>query len=478
MKISQPAIVLFATVISLAADFTGEARFRGLFLWNGEYASANASDKDISGSISLGTLNLDASLYAIRANVSWENFWEISSRINTYEGAVKIDGDFRHLKLSAAVNGNSDFGRAQALSAIHAADSLFFIGLRFGGGSFGKIRTTWRSETPNGFLDSMRIDYQGEFIRKGVLLGSQMGNHSVFFDGNIFWTKRAPIEDSHYALRDSSTLWNGELHYRYKRGDSEWKWSARYFHLNSHFFGVRSEEDNLKRFLYLPSRANIGIFHGEFQNPNWEISLGGATGHLRLPHNENRFEETLAPNRALDQSLIQTLSFAVYKLNYRLYGDASGWLLHSQAGRRFHFFPGLWHISPKIAMNFLYAQGGFDVYLKSESVSTFLIQKSITETYHGDVKMSGAILHLNLLGESPKRRFFGSISLMQIIPFFVIKDLTKTDAKGNTSSFHPGSSSSKPENSSLKSDDSLHRSEHLSPFKTGFGIEVSVGLHF
>ncbi len=451
-----PITVLLAATISLAEETVGTARCRGLFLWNGASASANASDCEIRDSTVTGILAVNASFRFFRANGSWENGWEVKSRREDVEGSVGVGGNFRFLNLSAQISGNTDFARASVLSVIHPGDSLFWAGTRLGGGTVGGIRSTWTSGSMNGFLDTMQIGYRGRFIRKGLLLGGRHGKHLVEFSGDIFHSRRAPVDGEHYAFRDASELWTGNFLHRFKGGDSEWEFRAKALHLDASLFGLRTEGDNVKRFAYLPVKANAAILDGALRSPGFELSLGGGGGHLRLPHRKARFEETLAPNRALDQSTAQALSFALFKRNYRLFGDASGWFLHARIEKPFHFQPGRWHLIPQTAADFVYAQGEWDMELQKETAEAFLIHKTTANPHRGDAHLAGIVAEFAFFAESPQKRFFGKIAAAQIIPLFFHKNVDRQKA---------GEEDSSP----------THKAERLSPFKTGFGIEASAG---
>ena len=466
-------VILLVVAFAAAADFAGTARCRGLFLWNGKYASANASECEIRDSVRSGALQASAALHAYKANLEWENFWNISSRIQKWEGEAQMRGNFRYLDLAAEAVGDGEFFRANASTVLHTPDSLFFGELHLGGGTWGEIRSTWISDKPNGFLDTMRIGYRSEFLRKGLVVGTRFGRHTVNVEGNFFRSVRGPLDGDGYFLRDSSEFWMGKLRYVHRNGDAKWKMQAAYLSGNAHFYGLRKDGENIKRFAYLPVNADVLGANGGFSGRSWEWLCGGLYGHFRLPHRTERFWETLAPNRALGASLLQVLSFSLYKRNFRLYGEMEGGLIHSRVGRSFHFSPGMWHFAPRISGDFVYAQGDMDVFLTSETNKAFVFQKSQTELYRGEVYMAGAIAGTGFLLESPRRNFFTRLSLLQIVPFFLHKKLSKIDESGETSDVDFGNGEPSSANTS-----SRRKSEHLSPFKTGFGIDLSVGYRF
>ena len=197
----------------------------------------------------------------------------------------------------------------------------------------------------------------------------------------------------------------------------------------------------------------------------WDLQAGAFFLQLEVPRHAEKFFETLAPNRALDYSLLQVLASSFYKINYRMYGDLSGFLSHLKIKRTFEFTPGEFHLYPGIGADFFYVQGELDG--AQENVTTsFIFSKVSKKTFEGNLKTFGVIANIAFAIESPKRRFFLNANAYQIAPIALFKELNKTDADGNESSISLGGESP-----------SKSKTEYL-PFKTGFAFDASFGIHF
>lgn len=484
MKKISVFVFTLTAIISAAWNDAGTVRCRGLFLWNGQYASANASGCQASDSLQTGALLLSVDFKKYKSNVDWENFWRIESRAKIFEAGFSAQGDFRYILLGASFAGNGETHRSEILSEIHTDDSLFFVGTKMGGGTVDGVKAKWKSEKRNNVLDTVDIAYKGNFLRKGVFLGGKHRRHFWKIGGDFLETRRAPMENEHYALRDSSRVFLLRSEYAYA---SDWgTLAAKAFWANAdfRFFGIRNEDGLSKRFAFLPARANVEGIDFSWVRPRFSLQAGGFLLQGELPKNRERFYETLAPNRLLDYSLLQALSFRYFKRDYRLYGDANGFLSHFKAKRNFEFFPADFHLRPGVSADFIYAQGEFDITLESVTTSMFLKRIRPTD-YFGNFKAAGAIANVSLLAETPGKNFFFRADCYQIVPFFVIKNLSKTLPNGKKQNVKPGNSSessgpsSSGESSASPSKNSTERkNEHLPIFKTGFAADISIGFRF
>lgn len=467
-------VFTLTAILSAAWNDAGTVRCRGLFLWNGKYASANASGCQASDSLQTGALLLSVDFKKYKANVDWENFWRIESRAKIFEAGFSARGDFRHFLLGASFAGNGEMFRSEILSEIHADDSLFFVGMKMGGGTVDGVKAKWTSEKRNNVLNTVNIAYKGNFLRKGAFLGGKYRRHFAEIGGDFLTTRRAPIENEHYALRDSSRIFLLRTEYGY---DTDWgKLTAKAFWANAdfRFFGIRSEDDMQKRFAFLPAKVNVEGLEVSWTRPRFSLQAGGFLLQGEFPKNRERFYETLAPNRLLDYSLLQALSFRYFKRDYRLYGNANGFLSHLGAKRNFEFFPANFYLRPGFSADFFYTQGEFDTSLESVTTSMFL--KRIRRTdYFGNFKAAGAIANVSLLAETPGKNIFFLADCYQIVPVFITKNLSKLLPDGKKQDVRPG-------NSSTASDSDKNSTENKSRrqtiFNMGFAADISIGFRF
>jgi len=485
MTLKVPALLLFSAIFSFATEWSdaGIARCGGLFLWKGKYISADAENCQTSDTAYHGPFKAYAAFSATRLHLRWENFWTIRSDTRKAEATAGIAGDFPWIAINANVTGDTSYMRAKASSAIKWNDSLAYAGVNIGGGSFGKLNLNWISETENSLLDTIRGSYEGEYISKGIFAGGKYKQHEWKIDGEYFQTDRAPIRKQHYAFRDSSLLRKGTFDYAYSAKDSRVEILLYHLDLNAHLFGVRYYEGDTKRFLYLPIEAELNGAEESVEYKNWKFNAGYTRGYLKISKTTKRFEETLAPNRLLDYSLTEALSFSFYRKNYRLYGDAHAYLAHLKIQKEWEIPIHSWLLSPLAFGDFFYSEGEADITEQDETDVLITSQKKYTP-YHGDLKISGTILQLALKLGSPQKALYTQIKCSQFIPLFLRKKLeeitTSNNSQKNSSTSPSGSSSGSSSEASPggKVSSPIMNEENLTPFRAGFAIEIEAGFKF
>ena len=459
----------FAALASAEWKETGMARCSGLFLLNENDASANVFGCQILDSLRTNVLDIDAKLRHSETSGSWTyKAWKLKSEMSVSEMEIGTRGKFRHLILETSVAGNNEHLRALTVSSLQLNDSLFYIGMHLGGGSVGTLKTEWTTLVPNGLLDTVDLEYEARYRTKGAFIGSKYLRHAAEINWDFLHTRRAPFEDVHDAIRDSSEGFLGRLNYEYRGTSGTIRFWALWAHLNSEFFLLRSEENNVKRFGYLELRGNLEGANLAYENAKWNLQAGAFFLQLEIPRHAERFFETLAPQRALDYSLLQTLSLSFYKVNYRMYGDLSGFLSHAKIKRTFEFSPGEFHLRPGISADFFYVQGKLDG--AQENVKTALILTQVRKRiYEGSLNAFGVIASLSFKVETPKRRFFFDANAYQIAPLILSKELTETDENGNEVDV---SFTGNTEDGKVPS-----KTEYL-PLRTGFAFDASIGFRF
>lgn len=463
MKIFLVCVLALATSIFASWSEAGGVRCRGLFLLNGKFADAEFSGCQVSDSLQTEVLLVHVALQRYQASASFENSWKLESDILFQVARFGLQGNFRNILLGANFSGSRDFRHFDVVSEIHAADSLFFLGVTLGRLSIGEFRATWTSESENSVLDTVDLVYRGNFLGHGIFLGSRLRKHSIQVSGNLWESRRESLKDDTYAIRDSSNLLRlrSEYAYRFDRGtvSADIFWT----NLNSRFFGIRTEDGKAKRFAFLPVKANVEGLDVSWENDFLELQAGGIWLQGSFPHDRTRFYETLAPNRMLNYSLLQAFSFAYFKRDYRLFGEASGFLSYFKAEKDFSFYPGNFLVQPGISANFIYAQGSLDMSMESVTTSIF-VRKTQTTDYTGNLKTAGVIANLSLVLKSPHRKLFLAANSYQFVPFLVITSFEKTSGNGKRQDIDLENSSKRKKRSSI--------------FKTGFAFDLSIGFHF
>lgn len=489
-KYSRISVLLLCSALSsfgaeLFSD-AGKVRCGGLFLWKGKYASADAEACNVADTVKSEPVGVYARMSFARLHTRWENFW--TSRLNAKEwnAAAGIYGDFPLLFLSAQVSGDTTHMQANATSALHVKDSLAYAGAEIGGGTFGTLRYSWKSETPGSPMDSLNATYEGEFIDKTFFGGGKFRRHEWRAQFGFFETSRFPIDDELYAIRDSSLLRNATAEYSYSAADSKVKIFLYHLDLDAHIFGVRTTDGDTKRILYVPAEAELNGAEESLRYGKWNFGLGYAQGYLKIPKTTARFEETLAANRLLDNSPLKVLSFSFYKKNYRIFGDANAKFTHAKIQKKWDVDYKGWNFSPEASGDFFFAWGGTDVILQDETTVLIVTEKKQTP-YTGDFKVAGSLLGLSLKTTSPESRFFAEVKMQQLVPFYLKKSFERATEKsasapGTGTTTEPGTGTTTEPGtapSTTTADNSLSmKEEKITPFRAGFSIDASIGVKF
>lgn len=345
-------------------------------------------------------------------------------------GTFSYQSNYKFLTFGASVNTRP---WVTANMVLHTTDSMFYVGSELGRGNLDILRVKW-AYNKNDIVPDISADWQTHILSKGLSLGVKARGHRVDLAGNHY--KSTPFNrDEEYFIRDSLDLWNLSGRYSYSvfsRGENREKFSADYRYINGHItlYGIRSQDGDTKRFMYTPVSGSAHV-----ADVQWNDVIGSSTGTGSLDfsalavyakgHLDNdgkRFHETLAPNRALQTSVLQALSFNFLQMNYRVDADAEGGLglaglaYHKTFGTAEKNSPakGAFALEPRVAANFYYAKATANVELTSETTKLIMTSKEV-ENDSWAVSSIGAIAGLGLrLGYGP---FYFDANAYQLIPF-------------------------------------------------------------
>ncbi len=463
MKIFPVCVLALAISTFASWSEAGGVRCRGLFLLNGKFANADVLGCQVFDSLRTDVLLVDVALQRYRPNISLENSWKLESDALFQNAHLGVQGNFRNLHLGANLSGSRDFRHFDIVSEIHAADSLFFLGVTLGRLSVGEFRAKWTSGDRNSVLDTVNLVYRGNFLGRGAFLGSRLRKHSFRVSGNFWDSRREPFQDDTYAIRDSSKLFRLRSGYAYRSDLGTFSADIFWTSLDARLFGIRTKDGKSKRFAFLPAKANVEGLDVSWESSFFELRAGGILLQGSFPHSKARFYETLAPNRMLNYSLLQAFSFAYFKRDYRLFGEADGFLSYFKAKRDFTFYLGRFLVQPGISANFLYAQGNLDASLESVTTSLF-VRKTQTTDYTANIKAAGVIVNPSLALKTPRQKFFLAAACYQLVPFLVARNFEKIPENGQRQDVGLGNSSKGKSEASI--------------FRSGFAFDLSIGFHF
>lgn len=347
--------------------------------------------------------------------------WDIDADNFLNLGFASVEADFRHLDFRLDVATLPFF---KASTHWYTLDSLFFAGAYVGRGQIDSLSVKWESAADYDFVPLVNGSFSTEFVFRGFELGSKWNGFQANVDFSYGNTKPM-VEREGYVFSDSSKFWDIGAGLTYRDRLNEFSISYAYVYADLNLFALLRETNSEKRFFFLPIGVDFNLLHAGYvrhsadRNSDAKFSVRATLAQLDLniPWEERRFYETLAPNRALTGSIIKTLSFSVYTRNFRLYGTGKAQLAHLGGGYDWDLLGGAWHFKPSASLDLFYIKGDIDLRNRMET-SNVLFAEHTTDTLCWKAGVAGSQLNLGFGIESPHRRFFASVSLSQLIPFY------------------------------------------------------------
>ena len=440
----------------------GLADCGGLFLLDQTNQTFSATHCAVSDSVTHHNLQFWGAYRYTQWDATWlQDGWLLEGTQKNHSGNAGLRGDWKYLSLATDFSKGASGEWISAMSTLKLPDSIFYANASMGKGTLHLFTLTWNPENSSGLIDTISGDWETEAIKKSFSLGMVFHHHQLQANFSTLKTHRAPLGSTHYSLRDSSLLYGMELKYDYHFNTGFASLQMRHLDLESHIFGLRNEDGNTKRFFYLPLDLEYNEIWGTLVYTNWELRMGYGKAAIKIPQETRRFYETLSPNRVLDYSITQVLSFSFYQRNYRIAGDIDGYWLATSLGYSWEKEIHRWHWKPALRSDFFRVQGTMNITKTNESTNLFG-GSSYKEYYEGRLTFVGANAKIASRFESPHRQFFVDVSLGQIIPFYFHSVFEEIDAEASTGN----------------GDSEASSNTNYTPFRDGFSAGLQLGIHF
>ena len=418
---------LFAASAVLAWDNYGLVQVGGLFLLdqNGEKVSVKYSR--ISDSVEVADWRFSAGFGHYHYNLSYENVsenpqysWNFDGTNSINIGHAGVSRDFLFVGFDVDVY---SLPLLVASTRWHMPDSLVYAGASLGRGSVAISGIDWTSEQEEDYIPEVFAVYKDGFLTKRFSLGAFLAGHRL--EGTLSFLDTHPVDDElGYAFTDSSNFWMSDVGYSYEGAKNRFGISHAYLYGDLRLYGiVREQEKSLseKRFAHFPLGMDINLFDADYVH----VFDGGSTLSFRasylqvelvIPWEPRRFYETLAPNRALKNSTLKSLSFGVFQRAFRVYGDLDGNLV--DAGTNFSLKARLGNLvlNPELALDYFYAKFDSEIRIRMESSGVFYV-KHTTDTWLVNGLAYGIVLGGAFRISDYRERFFVSVDAFQIAPF-------------------------------------------------------------
>lgn len=464
--------LFFLYGISSAWYSNGLTDYGGLFLLDQPDKAFSASYVQITDSVQHENLLVFAGYQYFKYDAFWKDFGTLSLNQKQHLGNAGFLSRSRYFSLGVYASTlpwlSSSFG-------IHTPDSIFFAETKIGTGEPTITKITWDPEEENELVSTIQVSWKSYLFNRSFGVGSLYQNHLLY--GKIARLQSTPKNrDETRYIRDSVDIYSMQL--RYQLSLNKWLFNLQYFHVksNAYLVGIHKQEEDTKRFIYLPLNSNLNFLMANLEHSHWLFR--GALGNfdLGIQKENRRFYETLALNRLLSASVLQALSFGFLQKNYRVSGSVKG--AGALAGLAYYWdIPiGKWTLVPKLGNDFFWVKGNAQMTL--ESITTKMVTSiAKVEEYYWNLKSFGTNTNLSIALKSPHSRFYVQAKASQIIPFYFKNDkkhfLMPPEKLGETG---PSTPSEKPVE--IKPVDKSKNHFSIKPFRNGFSGQMQIGISF
>lgn len=454
------AIALLSS-LACAWNQRGLADCGGLFLLDQTDLSFSVFRCNATDSVIKNNIMVYGGYGFVQGNAAWNNDWLLEWKKKDHYGQGGFRGDSRYLSLAA----DFEFGQAResysVTSGLKLPDSSFYASGSISRENNQIFNLTWTPEDSFQYIDTISGNWESNLLKKEFNLGMIYHQHHLYSSVSLMDSKRASLEDNHYSIRDSSMIYTGLLKYDYHFDKSRFSLQWDHINLQSYIYGIKKDDEDTKRFLYLPIEMQYNKIEARYFYTDFEFHITYGDVAIQIPQETRRFFETLSPNRILDKSITQVISFSFYQKNYRITGDLNAYWLEASLRYSFKKEIGRWHWKPAIGIDFYRVQGDMNIIKTNESSNIFGGYSS-KEYYVGRFTFVGANANIASRFESPARRFFLDFSLGQLIPFYFHYMMNEINTDSPTENL----------------DSSDFTNAKYKPFHDGFSMHIQLGVSF
>lgn len=400
-------------------------------------------------------------------------------------GHVSLSKDFKFVGIDANVSALPAIGLT---SRFHLPDSLLYAKASINAGLIELSGIHWNSDWEEDYVPTIDGNYQSTILTKSLSAGTKLQNHQL--QGGFSYGETSPDIKNQwgYAFSDSSDFWETNFRYLYGGSSNKIQLSYAYLYADIRLFGLMREngdEVSEKRFAYLPLGIDANLFQANFQHKfhdGDQLTARAIYGTLEIniPWESRRFYETLAPNRALKNSTLKTLSFSVFQRSFRVYGDIDGKIFDAGLDYQWNLNLSRWHLLPKASLDGFYASYITKLSMRKESSGFFYIKHS-TDTWQQEGYIIGTLAGLGIELQSPSKAFFASFGMEQIIPLYFHKETDSKEKSSQDPSLQPPPETDEPTQTEKSKGNTLAKNwDNFSSlvFSNGFVLQIQAGFKF
>ena len=489
MKFSVKTLLILGVANIAAHSFSnvGFADCSGLFLLHMSDKQFSARQCGVHDSFEAENLKVYGNLRHITYQGRYSektDHWDAKGFNSLEIASVGFENRFKYITLGVDV---SSLPFIKSTLAVHRSDSLFRVGTSIGRGVVNLGDIKWTSEDYSNIVPEISVSWESHLFYRNISAEFNPGIHHVGVSGTYLQsTPRNPNKD--YYIRDSINVLLVRGEYGATLGKNHLQLGYSFADANARLYGIFQQEESRKRFMYVPLEARLHLIQAGWNRGGLNTNLNYAHVSGELKANQDRFYETLAPNRALPSSVLKSLSFSFLQKMFRIDADLDADGIFGGAMYQWHFGK-KYSINPSAGLEAYYASGTLDVDKKIETL-ILVTYNTQHEIYTRKLKSAGGIASLGLeLRREGRISIALDYGIAQLIPVYIsYKEFLPDDTKADNNSEDNNSGNGGGKGNSSKSNDSSQQeskkksgdleTEKGAAFRNGFATHLGIKILF
>ena len=390
MKLSSKILFLLgvANIAAHSLSNTGLTNCSGLFLLHTSDKQFSIKQCGVTDSLETHNLKIYGDYRHIVYQGRYADQWDAKGTNELDIASVGFESKFRYITLGVDVN-NLPFVRSTI--AVHRSDSLFRLGTSIARGSIDLGNIRWIPHYDYNIIPEISIDWETHLLERNITAEFNPGIHHLGFSGTYLQsTPRNP--DKQYYIRDSINALIVHGDYRVSIDQNRLSFGYTYTDADATLYGIFHQENSRKRFLYIPLEAQLHWAYAEWEKEGLTANLNYIHASGKIKANQDRFFETLAPNRALPSSIIKSLSFSFLQKLFRIDAELDATGFFGGASYQWHFGR-KYSFNPSAGIEGYYASGSLDIDQQIETLILLTYHKE-HDFYTRELKSAGGIVSL------------------------------------------------------------------------------------
>ena len=390
MKFSNKILFILG-VANIAAHSLSNSAFTdcsGLFLLHTSDKQFSIKQCGVTDSLEVQNLKVYGDYRHLAYQGRYTDLWDAKGTNKLDIATVGFESRFKYITLGVDIY-NLPF--VKSTLAVHRSDSLFRIGTSIGRGSIDIGNIRWIPHYSYKFIPEISVDWETHLFYRNI--SAEFNPHIHHFGLSGTYLQSDPRNpDKEYYIRDSINVILVRGDYGVTLGKSHLSLDYTFIDAEATLYGIFHQETSRKRFMYIPLDAQLHWVQAQWNRESLSTNLNYAHVSGKISADQNRFFETLAPNRALQASIIKSLSFSFLQKLFRVDAnlDATGFL----GGASYQWHLGnKYSFNPQVRLDLFYASGTLDINKQIETL-ILLAYNSENEIFRRVLKSAGGILSL------------------------------------------------------------------------------------